>query len=491
MMQDVPLPTVSSITRRCYSIERAAELKNIEQKRKELLREDLKHGNVSFVGRKCRPRSTVIVQDITGITEEEFLKETSFMHRVNCTFPRRFDLVESRPRFVRTQFTADELSQLRRVFFNDDGSLNRSTCQDASRTFRNHYIIFCNDSGAGCGDKRWQIPMKSHITGRVPTRTKVEKMLYQSGILDSRYERVQDLVLLIGGTEDQSLHHDLPRDWVTWRKSSASFVSSANRTIKNDHSATAMLADNKQPSTNYPNSDPCSSETVGWEANRLGYNRAMLSKEAPAALLIPMNPGNFTSTSVLSKEEPFLTLGVQKDQIIRCTKKTCRIRHGDPCEVFEIIRETKHIAVLKVYNGCMFTGDFPHAGASCCSQSSVSDNGESLSVLVKQFATGVDQILGAKSNKGLYDNRRMAALSDYCDDDMQETSSVLDFCSQFKGLNRLCRLYMATERKSSALNVPPNAVGYYKCYSNQPTTSAGRSEQIIVIRSGAVPPTSV
>ena len=512
MMEDIPLPYINS-TRRSYSEERSLELKDIQAKRAELQEQHYKSGSC---GRKNRPISTIITQDKTGMTEEQFLRETSFMHRVNCTFPRQFDLVESRPRFAQTQFTAEELSQLQQVFFNDDGSLSSTSCLDASRTLRNHYIIFCNDSGAGSEDKRWQIPIKNHFAGSVQTRSNVEKVLFQSGVLDEQYERLYDLVLLIGGTEDQSLHHDLPRDWVTWRRQS----STTNNNNNNNHNHTLNNNSNSPVSVDLMNDDDSLGkgngfcETVGWEANRLGYNTAMLSKHAPAVLLVPMDGHGTTTTTTSSSssssssttkttdtsvaaaattvaattvaEEQCLMIGVQKDQIIRCASSTttttttnrpgsfCRIRHGNPCEEFEIVRENKHLVVLKVMNGCMFTGDFPHAGASCCNALDVND--DDLCCLAKQFWMGIDELVVTSSDcdenipkqqeQQQQETQQQASMDN---NKSKGTDGVLEFCRKFKGLNRLCRLYIATEWRESVLNVPPNIVGYYKCYSNQPT----------------------
>lgn len=82
-------------------------------------------------------------------------------------------------------------------------------------------------------------------------------------------ETLCDLGILVGGTEDQSLHHDTARQIVSW-----------------------MHEENQIP-------------VMGWEIDRLEYNAAMASKHAPSSILLGLN----------DKKE--VLLGVQKDQIIR------------------------------------------------------------------------------------------------------------------------------------------------------------------------------
>merc|ERR1712063_24281 len=91
---------------------------------------------------------------------------------------------------------------------------------------------------------------------------------------------------------------------------------------------------------------------MGWEIDRLEYNAAMSSRNAPASILLGMN----------DKVEALL--GVQKDQVVRCDEgdsKKCQIIGGKG-EVYEIVRENKSLVVIKADNAVMFTGDFPHAG---------------------------------------------------------------------------------------------------------------------------------
>jgi len=73
----------------------------------------------------------------------------------------------------------------------------------------------------------------------------------------------------MGGTADQSLHHDCPRQVVSWDSQKAG-----------QH------------------------HVPGWEVDRLAYNDAMSSKNAPSSVLIGMNGANE------------LLVGVQRDQVL-------------------------------------------------------------------------------------------------------------------------------------------------------------------------------
>ena len=81
----------------------------------------------------------------------------------------------------------------------------------------------------------------------------------------------------------------------------------------------------------------------------------MSDRHAPASFLIGLG------------ESDSFFIGVQKDQIEMVEEgaqkgRHCLIKLGRPEEHFEIVRESKHVFVLKVQSGCAFTGDFQHAG---------------------------------------------------------------------------------------------------------------------------------
>jgi hypothetical protein len=174
-----------------------------------------------------------------------------------------------------------------------------------------------NKSNAGENDLRWQIPMKLHSgEQKVKTRARIEAILSKAGVLDQSFELTHDMGLLIGGTVDQSLHHDLGRQFVYW----------------------------------LPDPDSERLPTVGWEKNRIAYNDAMASKHAPSSVIIGVGRSDT------------IFLGVQKDRIERRIGDKCSIKNGRAGEVFTIVRENEHLVVLEVKTGCQFTGDFPHAG---------------------------------------------------------------------------------------------------------------------------------
>ena len=89
------------------------------------------------------------------------------------------------------------------------------------------------------------------------------------------HERIHDLGILIGGTEDQSLHHDIPRQTTCW--------------LKEPPEQGVKLG----------------IQANGWEFDRLDYNDAMASRYAPSSMLFGMG----------DRGECYV--GVQKNQIER------------------------------------------------------------------------------------------------------------------------------------------------------------------------------
>lgn len=139
------------------------------------------------------------------------------------------------------------------------------------------------------------------------------------GIVNLLYEQLDDVGLLMGGTEDQSLHHDVSRTFT-------SFAS----TTKYDPEEESPIS--------------------GWEVGRLEYNDAMSSPHAPSSILLGMND----SQKVL--------LGVQKDQIKRIEGTNQCTIIGGTGQPLAIVCEKEHLVVLEVDKAVMFSGDFPHAG---------------------------------------------------------------------------------------------------------------------------------
>ena len=108
----------------------------------------------------------------------------------------------------------------------------------------------------------------------VPTRTKIEKIFHKSGEISPDFDEIHEMSILIGGTEDQRLHHDVARQIAVWYK--------------------------EKPSVDNIEHEP---PLNGWEVDRLQYNKAMESKYSPSSILLALN-----------QNDEFL-LGIQKDQV--------------------------------------------------------------------------------------------------------------------------------------------------------------------------------
>lgn len=174
----------------------------------------------------------------------------------------------------------------------------------------------------------------------------------------------------------------------------------------------------------------------GWEFDRLAYNEAMASPNAPSSLLISMN----------DSEEVYV--GVQKNQIEKysCKEGHCRIVNGVPSEEFPIIRETEFLVVIRGKPGVMFTGDFPHAGVRNVQVGSSED------VLMKEFFEKVDAITKEsikRPNKEIVRN-------------------ISKMMCQFPNLNQICRFHCSTEPLRGPLIIPRNTVGFVGCNPNPP-----------------------
>ena len=210
------------------------------------------------------------------MSHEEFCKQTALMRKVNETLPRPFEPGVSRPKFQKVDLSKDALSKLRSIFFDADGRLRKSIVPDLDMTTRHGYINFRN---ASCNDERndyrWQVPVKRHTMRFIDTRSAVESFFSEQSILHPVNEKIHDLGILIGGTEDQPIHHDIPRQTTKWLPE-----------------------------------DPNVSEVMGvpvngWEFDRAAYNESMAGPYAPSSVLLGMS------------ETGAIKLGVQKNMIDR------------------------------------------------------------------------------------------------------------------------------------------------------------------------------
>lgn len=335
----------------------------------------------------------------------DFIDRTKFMNQVNESFPRLCIPGESRPRLQQVRLSADGIIALRKLFFDPDGSLNDAIKHDIDASYKHGYINFENFL---CmkkrHDKRWQVPIRKHCLGnRVRTRQAVEQIL--TGIFNPETEALYDLGILVGGTEDQSLHHDVARQCVSWLPQEC--LNSCE---------TGMIP------------------VTGWEIDRLAYNEAMSSPIAPSSILICMGDAG----EVL--------LGVQKDQVLRIGSKFCRIKGGVDKECFEIVRENEFLVVVRAKIGAMFTGDFPHAGVRHVKVNSPQER------LLMEL-----------------NNRIASVLEQYIDyDRLAQMKAVVGVLCRFPNLDQLCRLHCSTEIRAANLSIPANTIGFSDCLANLP-----------------------
>lgn len=149
---------------------------------------------------------------------DEFVRQKKLMEKVNKMLKRQFYPGISRPRMQKASLSDEAISQLRSIFFNEKGCLRKTIVADIDASSKHGYISFANTScHAMRNDYRWQVPLWLHTQFRlVPTRSLVETFLAEHGIIHPEHEKIHDLGILIGGTEDQSLHHDIPRQTTSW-----------------------------------------------------------------------------------------------------------------------------------------------------------------------------------------------------------------------------------------------------------------------------------
>jgi hypothetical protein len=337
----------------------------------------------------------------------QFMDEFTVMDKVNQSFPRYCNPEKSRPRMQQVQLSDEKTRELKKLIFDADGSLSNKIKHDIDTSSKHGYINFtnllCNEQRK---DQRWQVPIRKHGAGSViTTRAVVENLL--TGIFDPRSEALYDLGILIGGTEDQSLHHDVARQCVSWIPEKVHSVDGVGM-----------------------------NPVGGWEIDRLGYNEAMSSPNAPSSVLICMGDA----------EE--VLLGVQKDQVIRSKNASnmCRILGGKKGQTFEIVRENEFLVVLRAKTGVMFTGDFPHAGVRNVKVGSKQDD------LLKLLNEGIAGVLDQFSEQ----------------DRLGQTRAIVEVLCNFPNLDQLCRLHASTEITTGNLCIPANTIGFCDCLANPP-----------------------
>jgi hypothetical protein len=167
------------------------------------------------------------------------------------------------------------------------------------------------------------------IVKRIGARDDLESTLAMEKVVFPQVETLDEVGILIAGTEDQPLHHDLGRIFSGWVSSMAKY--------------------------NAKEEDP----VAGWEVGRMEYNAAMASPYAPSSIIVPMG------------EEAFL--GIQKDQIRKVEPDRCVVKGGTE-EMLEVVRETEHLVVVRTKRGFMLAGNFPHAGVRNVSEQSLEND---------------------------------------------------------------------------------------------------------------------
>ncbi len=128
----------------------------------------------------------------------------------------------------------------------------------------------------------------------------------------------------------------------------------------------------------------------------------------------------------------------------RPDQRQCRIINGEPGEELEICRENDFLVVVSA-RGCIFTGDFPHAGVNNFIPESAED------ALMRDLIVKLDAIMKKHAQ-----DRRSA------------TKAVIEMLCNFPGLNKICRLHCSTELLDTEMRIPKNAIGYFGCLANPP-----------------------
>ena len=153
---------------------------------------------------------------------------------------------------------------------------------------RENYSFISFSNGANDrGDLRWQVPLRRHSTNHVVhTRQRVEALLARYGCIDGNGEKLHDLAMLMGGTADQSLHHDIPRQ-------TTSFLPYDPKEEQRKQKEQMIMAEPPRAMV----------AASGWEFDRAAYNDAMGSPLAPVSILIGMG------------DEFKVLVGVQRNQV--------------------------------------------------------------------------------------------------------------------------------------------------------------------------------
>ena len=90
------------------------------------------------------------------------------MNRVNEKFKRRFIPGSSKPMMKQLRFAKETLSEIRSIFFDEDGSLRNCIMNDIDISINNdpRLISFGKLTASSVrDDKRWQVSIRKHGLG--------------------------------------------------------------------------------------------------------------------------------------------------------------------------------------------------------------------------------------------------------------------------------------------------------------------------------------
>jgi hypothetical protein len=232
---------------------------------------------------------TVLVTE-KEMSFEAFHAQSTMGNAVNRKLQRLYIPGVSRPRLCAVSMPVEGLVDLRSIFFDEHGALNKDIVGDIDLSSRHSFITFSND-GSDRGDLRWQVPLRRHGKNQtVRTRRRVEQLLARHGCVNKAKEHIHDLGILMGGTEDQSIHHDIPRQTTSFLPFDPEEYHRTNEQQQQRMTQTPRRAE---------------VAASGWEFDRAAYNDAMISPWAPSSLLLGMG------------DDFKVLVGVQRNQVDR------------------------------------------------------------------------------------------------------------------------------------------------------------------------------
>jgi hypothetical protein len=118
--------------------------------------------------------------------------------------------------------------------------------------------------------------------------------------------------------------------------------------------------------------------------------------------------------------------------------------NGVESEAMHVIREDDFMVVVSA-EGCIFTGDFPHAGVD----NFVNNRGAQ--DLTKQLAEKIDAIMAKHPRQTNKTNK-----------------NIINLLCEFENLDTICRMHCSTEPRDSKMTIPRNAIGFSGCRPNPP-----------------------